>query len=129
MADVEQGNLIARAEVSWALSLWQPWASLWLGPKVHETRGWSTRYRGLLYVHAVKQPIRKGELTEDLVALCESEFGSRFWTELPFGRRRKIAVEIGRRLDVLGLENRMCRLPGETDDAFRQRLMRGRRDR
>jgi len=44
-------------------------------------------------------------------------------------RRRKIAVEIGRRLDVLGLANRMCRLPGETDDAFSQRLMRGRRDR
>lgn len=35
------------------LTLWQPWASLLAaGIKRHETRSWSTNYRGLLLVHA-----------------------------------------------------------------------------
>lgn len=70
---------------SWAISLWQPWASLWLGPKVHETRHWPTRYRGLLHVHAAKRPIRRSDMSDELIALCESEFGGHFWTELPRG--------------------------------------------
>lgn len=36
-----------------ALSLWQPWASLVaFGAKKYETRGWHTRYRGPLLIHA-----------------------------------------------------------------------------
>lgn len=36
-----------------ALTLWQPWASaIPLGLKSIETRSWSTRYRGLLAIHA-----------------------------------------------------------------------------
>lgn len=36
-----------------ALTLWQPWASaIALGHKKHETRSWSTRYRGPLLIHA-----------------------------------------------------------------------------
>lgn len=73
------------AEQLFALSLWQPWASLWLGPKVHETRHWPTKYRGMLYVHAAKRPIRRAELSDDLIEVCESEFGSHFWTALPLG--------------------------------------------
>lgn len=40
-----------------AFSLWQPWASLWIAPeaKIHETRSWSTKYRGWLAVHAAKR--------------------------------------------------------------------------
>lgn len=36
-----------------ALTLWQPYASLIaLGAKPYETRGWATRYRGDLVIHA-----------------------------------------------------------------------------
>lgn len=38
-----------------AISLWQPWASLWAaGIKIHETRDWPTTHQGLLAVHAAK---------------------------------------------------------------------------
>lgn len=38
-----------------AISLWQPWASLWLtNLKIHETRAWSTKHRGWLIVQAAK---------------------------------------------------------------------------
>jgi hypothetical protein len=41
-----------------AITLWQPWATLWLldGPreKEYETRSWSTYHRGRLMVHASK---------------------------------------------------------------------------
>lgn len=37
------------------LTLTQPWATLVaIGAKANETRGWSTRYRGLLAIHASK---------------------------------------------------------------------------
>lgn len=53
------------------LSLWQPWASLvWLvghqDPEVArmgkriETRGWPTKYRGPLAIHAAKKPFNTG---------------------------------------------------------------------
>jgi hypothetical protein len=39
-----------------ALSLWQPWASLIaLGVKTIETRGWATKYRGPLAIHAAQR--------------------------------------------------------------------------
>jgi hypothetical protein len=44
-----------------AISLWQPWASLLFTTpraKLHETRHWPTSYRGLLYIHAAKRPMR-----------------------------------------------------------------------
>lgn len=38
------------------ISLWQPWASLWVGgAKMIETRGWATKFRGRLAVHAGKR--------------------------------------------------------------------------
>lgn len=40
------------------LTLWQPWATLIaLGVKIHETRSWSTKYRGPVAIHAAKRPI------------------------------------------------------------------------
>lgn len=36
--------------------MWQPWATLMaIGAKKIETRGWSTRYRGALAIHAAKR--------------------------------------------------------------------------
>jgi hypothetical protein len=46
-----------------AISLWQPWALLWLlsdpDEKVFETRGWYTGYRGPLLIHAAKKQDRE----------------------------------------------------------------------
>lgn len=55
-----------------ALSLWQPWASAMAhGLKCNETRGWSTRYRGPLAIHAAKRWTR-AEL--DFLADVPAEF-------------------------------------------------------
>lgn len=38
------------------ISLWQPWATLWVsGEKIGETRSWYTAHRGPLVVHAAKK--------------------------------------------------------------------------
>lgn len=67
-----------------AISLWQPWASLWLSPaKVHETRGWATRHRGPLAVHAAKQMMV--DVSPDLEALLLDEFGGHWAMDLPRG--------------------------------------------
>lgn len=47
-----------------AITLWQPWASLWaVGAKKYETRSWKTDYRGPIAIHAAKmnfnQALRK----------------------------------------------------------------------
>ncbi len=51
-----------------AISLWQPWATLWLlsnpDEKVFETRHWYTYVRGPVLVHAAKK--RDGEVREAL---------------------------------------------------------------
>jgi hypothetical protein len=65
-----------------AISLWQPWASLWLTTaKVHETRHWKTNHRGYLLVHAAKRPIDK-DLPLDLLRICWEHFPS---LQLPLG--------------------------------------------
>jgi hypothetical protein len=68
-----------------AISLWQPWASLWLSPrKVHETRPrrWPVRRGQWLAVHATKS-LEPGDLMLD--AICEEEFGRAWQTTLPRG--------------------------------------------
>ncbi|MBI1207429.1 MAG: ASCH domain-containing protein [Azospirillum sp.] len=56
-----------------ALSLWQPYASLWaVGLKRFETRHWSTNYRGPLAVHAAKNRTMK-EYCEDLIYGSDGE--------------------------------------------------------
>jgi hypothetical protein len=65
-----------------ALSLWQPWASLIsAGVKRHETRHWSTTYRGPIAIHASKTLDLAGAPEE----LCIAVLG-KFWsTRLPLG--------------------------------------------
>lgn len=67
-----------------AISLWQPWASLWLSPaKIHETRHWPARHRGWLLVHAAKRLER--DVDDDLHAICRDQFGPLWRTSLPRG--------------------------------------------
>lgn len=51
-----------------AISLWQPWATLWLleGEKRFETRSWYTSHRGPLLIHAAKK--QDGDVREFLRA-------------------------------------------------------------
>lgn len=70
-----------------ALSLWQPWASLWLSPsKVHETRSWALKYppEGFwLAVHAAKRAHSHDGL--DLDDICNEQFGPHWFKDLPRG--------------------------------------------
>lgn len=67
-----------------AISLWQPWASLWLSPrKIHETRHWVTPHRGWLAVHAAKKFIK--DHPPELAAILRAEFGSDWFKALPTG--------------------------------------------
>lgn len=68
-----------------AITLWQPWASLWLTTrKVHETRHWRTHYRGELAVHAAKREC-DSTLDLELESLCRAEFGISWRDDLPRG--------------------------------------------
>lgn len=67
-----------------ALSLWQPWGSLWArGRKQYETRHWATPYRGPLIVHAAKRI--ETDISDELREICEDEFGGHWTIELPAG--------------------------------------------
>lgn len=67
-----------------AISLWQPWASLWLSPnKLHETRHWKTPHRGKLLVHATKQMVF--DVGVDLEDILLSEYGGHWGMDLPRG--------------------------------------------
>jgi hypothetical protein len=69
-----------------AISLWQPWASLWVsGRKVHETRHWRTSYRGWLIVHAGKRFDEAPSSGDPLCRLLIAEFGPNWATDLPRG--------------------------------------------
>lgn len=69
-----------------AISLWQPWASLWLTPrKVHETRHWATSHRGWLAVHAAKRFEKDFELGDPMRTILDDEFDDRWQTDLPTG--------------------------------------------
>lgn len=67
-----------------AISLWQPWASLWCSRrKVHETRHWRCRHRGWLLVHAAKR--FEKELDDPLRLILDDEFGPDWPKDLPTG--------------------------------------------
>jgi activating signal cointegrator 1 len=67
-----------------AISLWQPWASLWVaGVKVHETRHWFTTHRGPLLVHAAKKMC--ADVDHRLAEILVRTFGARWANELPRG--------------------------------------------
>lgn len=66
------------------ISLWQPWASLWLSPsKWHETRHWATPHRGELLVHATKH--MEFDVSDTLADILCSEFGGHWGMDLPRG--------------------------------------------
>ena len=68
-----------------AISLWQPWASLWCSEaKIHETRHWPTSHRGWLLVHAAKRRIddHAGDRLDDV---CDGLWGHHWGLELPRG--------------------------------------------
>lgn len=67
-----------------AISLHQPWASLWLSPfKVHETRHWPTDFRGWLAVHAAKRLV--SDVDDAVDHICTVQFGSEWRRTLPRG--------------------------------------------
>ena len=67
-----------------AITLWQPWASLWLSPaKRFETRRWPTGIRGWVLVHAAKKLVRL--LPADLDDVVQDEFGCSWPDNLPTG--------------------------------------------
>lgn len=67
-----------------AISIWQPWASLWLTDcKIHETRGWETKHLGELAVHAAQKLPRN--IAPELDELCIKKFGPHWRVELPRG--------------------------------------------
>lgn len=67
-----------------AISLWQPWASLWAcGRKHYETRHWEPKFRGPIAIHAAKKLCT--DIDEELRAICEDEFGGHWAMDLPRG--------------------------------------------
>lgn len=67
-----------------ALSLWQPWASLWArGRKQYETRHWATKHRGPVAVHAAQKLCT--DIGDELEQICVEEFGKDWAKTLPRG--------------------------------------------
>jgi hypothetical protein len=67
-----------------AISLWQPWATLWgLGLKRFETRSWGTPHRGELAIHASKN--------ETMVPLMFQEHFRQALKAAGFGKRSALA--------------------------------------
>lgn len=93
-----------------AISLWQPWASLWLTDrKIHETRHWSTPYRGLLAVHATKHIEKDFRCWAAMEDLLIDEFGEHWANELPTG------AIIGA-VDLVSIERMPEAKPAHADD-------------
>lgn len=87
-----------------AITIWQPWATLVaIGAKKIETRGWATRYRGPLAIHAAK----KKDLENLLPGLRPSietalvEAGYRKFADLPYGA----VVAVGDLVVVTAIES------------------------
>ena len=67
-----------------AISLWQPWASLWCSRrKVHETRHWRCSHRGWPLVHAGKHFEKTFELDDPLRLILDDEFGGDWANTIP----------------------------------------------
>lgn len=74
-----------------ALSLWQPWASLWLSErKMHETRSWPVPRSAPRFLLVQASKTRKGTLDAErdpeLRSIVEDEFGGHWGLDLPFGQ-------------------------------------------
>lgn len=74
-----------------AISLWQPWASLWLSKlKLHETRSWhiTKQWRewqpgDRMAIHASQKFIKDHD--SDFAEILREEFGALWYRELPTG--------------------------------------------
>lgn len=69
-----------------ALTLWQPWA--WLiveGVKEFETRGWATKYRGPLAIHAAARKPNRSELNLGIITALDERGHSGDLKSLPLG--------------------------------------------
>lgn len=75
-------DLFGEVQTMKVLSLWQPWASL-AGArlKLHETRHWTTAYRGPLAIHAAKTVDLAGAPDD----LCNAGLGRNWRFEVPRG--------------------------------------------
>lgn len=104
-----------------ALTIWQPYANLIaIGAKTIETRGWGTRYRGPVLIHAAKR------WNEDLVDVCKNamdvlrndEFtalpGSEHIGKLPWGETLGKVLCIADLVDSV----EMTEGPGGLDQVF-----------
>lgn len=68
-----------------AITIWQPWASLLAcGAKCYETRGWATKYRGPIAIHAAMRDPARIPHSEELDKFA-SIVGSAPWDQLPRG--------------------------------------------
>ena len=68
-----------------AITIWQPWASLLAtGAKRYETRGWATKYRGPIAIHAAARNPIKIPHDDDLRKFAE-QAGIAPWADLPRG--------------------------------------------
>lgn len=101
-----------------AISLWQPWASLWLSPaKVHETRhwpimkNWVTEVPFQLLVHAAKKKI-SDDLDLDLQGCLRFQFGMNWRENMPMGMIiGLVTVESCLRMDQtrpISCDDRVC---------------------
>lgn len=69
-----------------AISLHQPWASLFaLEEKAFETRGWQTRWRGQLYVHASRAKPNAEAMRNPTIAAALARHGYYTAASLPTG--------------------------------------------
>lgn len=66
-----------------AISLWQPWASaIALGHKSIETRGWPTRHRGPIAIHAAKRWTAE---EKEIARMFEARYGMTGLADPPRG--------------------------------------------
>lgn len=80
-----------------AISLWQPWASAMAARlKFNETRSWSTKYRGLLVIHAAKRWTR-----EEIDFFVHHADIASLPTQIPLGQ----IVAIGNLIDCVPTES------------------------
>lgn len=88
-----------------ALSMWQPWASLWFTSKIHETRDRRLVQPGWLAVHATKRIVH--ELEPRLRDIVDSDFGGHWGMELPRGAIIGVVNILGvvPAADVFGAQN------------------------
>lgn len=98
------------------LSLWQPWASflVW-GVKGPETRGWSTKYRGPMLIHAAKRRTQYNEGLYDGVNVFHEglKAAGKEWRDLPYGA----LIGIGELTTIYHTEDTATAEPHEMEEA------------